>query len=621
MEGSSKTIKKHDLYAFELPKEILGSLELMVFDASVAEVPAEAETRTTEPEVKKPVEAESSYTRACRTCGEEFSSEDLQKSHYKSDYHRFNIKRKLNDMPALSLDEFEVMTENDDVESISGSDTEPESEEEEDIYREDKDKLSAILENQVAKLDIQDSISGSKSHLNTRSPHIYFKSPMLPEDEVFSAFKALFSKTTISRPLETIFSWNDKSESNNAAEAPFSALFMVGGGHFAGAIVSHKRLNIRGHMTKGNETLQERAVQFLEHKTFHRYTTRRKQGGAQSAMDNSKGKANSAGSSLRRYNETALRVDIQQLLRQWEPYLKNCENIFIRAKSTSDQKMFIDSNTCINKDDPRLRSFPFTTKRPTGHELKRAWCELSYLHIDSKPKAVITKESTPEVTVRKEQKTLDVNTQKQDPEVTHTKEIVALLKKSRAPMLISYIKKNDLDVNFILQPTLEYAQTPTMLHYASQQGLKNMVSILLNNLKCDPTLRNINGRTPWDLTKKKEVHQAFQIARYNLGESFTNWEASNIGEALSKEQVETLNEEESKQKEAERAEAIKKELAAAKAKQELEKEAKRGPGRTLLPQVSATQQTMNSLSENQRMRLMREQRARAAEARMRQNMS
>lgn len=621
MEGSSKTIKKNDLYAFELPKEILASLELMVFDASVVEVQVETKTHRAEPEAKKPVEADSSYTRACRTCGEEFSSEILQKSHYKTDYHRFNIKRKLNDMPALSLDEFEVMTENNDVESISGSDTESESEKDEDIYKEDKDKLSAILENQVTKLDIQDDLSESKSHLNTRSPHIFFKSSFLPENEVFSAFKALFSKATISKPLETIISWNSNNESKNAVDAPFSALFMVGGGHFAGAIVSHKRLNIKGHMTKGNETLQERAVQFLEHKTFHRYTTRRKQGGAQSTMDNSKGKANSAGSSLRRYNETALRMDIQQLLRQWEPYLKNCENIFIRAKSTSDQKIFVDSNTCIKKEDPRLRSFPFTTKRPTGHELKRAWCELSYLHIESKPKAVVTKESTPEVAVRKEQKTQDASVQKQNPEVVHTREIVALLKKSRAPMLISYIKKNNLDVNFILQPSLEYAQTPTMLHYASQQGLKNMVLILLNNLKCDPTLKNINGRTPWDLTKKKEVHQAFQIARFNLGESFTNWEASNVGEALSREQVDALNEKELKQKEAERADAIKVELEAAKAKQELDKEAKRGSGRTLLPQMSSTQQTMNSLSENQRMRLMREQRARAAEARMRQNMS
>lgn len=86
-----------------------------------------------------------------------------------------------------------------------------------------------------------------------------------------------------------------------------SALFMVGGGHFAGAIVSHQRLNVKGNAHKKDETLIEQAVNFLEHKTFHRYTTRRKQGGSQSAMDNAKGKANSAGSALRRYNESALK--------------------------------------------------------------------------------------------------------------------------------------------------------------------------------------------------------------------------------------------------------------------------------------------------------------------------
>ncbi len=64
------------------------------------------------------------------------------------------------------------------------------------------------------------------------------------------------------------------------------AVLMCSGGHFAGAVFDGE--------------------QAVVSKTFHRYTTRRKQGGAQSANDQAKGKARSGGAMIRRYNERAL---------------------------------------------------------------------------------------------------------------------------------------------------------------------------------------------------------------------------------------------------------------------------------------------------------------------------
>ncbi|SCU83531.1 LAFA_0D04126g1_1 [Lachancea sp. 'fantastica'] len=622
MSDIKPRIKSNDLYVFQLPQDILNSLQLMVFDDSVAEVQTDKPSAVAN--VKKEASKEDQSVQGrCGTC--EIDSKPDGKEHYKTDFHRFNIKRRLNGLSPITLSEFEKLVENEDVESLSGSDSNSDSED--DFYDEDKDKLSSILEEQLASMTVSghsnDGTEGTQnaSHLNTRSPQIFFKSPFLEKDEVFAAYKALFSKVSIEMALETIKNWNQSIQEKKDDELPYSALFMVGGGHFAGAIVSHKRLNIKGSMTKNNETLQERAVQFLEHKTFHRYTTRRKQGGSQSAMDNSKGKANSAGSSLRRYNEVALRMDIQQLLNQWQPYLKNCQNIFIRAKSTSDRKIFLDSNTCLDKDDPRIRSFPFTTKRPTGHELKKAWCQLTYLHINHKPKVEIKKEvvakKPDEIRSPVQESTPVVS----DPDEIHTRELISLLKKSRAPALISYLRKNNLDVNFVLKPQDEWFQTPTMLHYASQQGLRNMVLILLSNLKCDPTIKNDAGKTPWALTKKTEVKQAFQMARHNLGEQFTDWNLSGVGEPLSREDVESINDQEKQRLDSEQAKLIEQELSAAKEKQRFEKEASRGPGKVLAPQLSSLQRNTNSLTDDQRMRLMREQRARAAEARMKLNNS
>ena len=48
-----------------------------------------------------------------------------------------------------------------------------------------------------------------------------------------------------------------------------------------------------------------------QHKTFHRYVVRQKQGGAQSAKDSCGRAPKSAGASLRRYNEAALAKDIK----------------------------------------------------------------------------------------------------------------------------------------------------------------------------------------------------------------------------------------------------------------------------------------------------------------------
>lgn len=93
-------------------------------------------------------------------------------------------------------------------------------------------------------------------------------------------------------------------------------MFMTAGGHFAGMIVRVSRPGLPKESTadgtvkkgKGGGTQKPQPeMQVLAHKTFHRYTTRRKQGGSQSVNDNAKGPAKSAGAQLRRYGEQALR--------------------------------------------------------------------------------------------------------------------------------------------------------------------------------------------------------------------------------------------------------------------------------------------------------------------------
>lgn len=49
---------------------------------------------------------------SCITCQVLFKSPELQREHYKSDWHRYNLKRKVSAIPSVTLEEFEVRVRN-----------------------------------------------------------------------------------------------------------------------------------------------------------------------------------------------------------------------------------------------------------------------------------------------------------------------------------------------------------------------------------------------------------------------------------------------------------------------------------------------------------------------------
>lgn len=82
--------------------------------------------------------------------------------------------------------------------------------------------------------------------------------------------------------------------------------------------------------------------------------------------DNAKSKAVSAGAMLRRYGEAALQEEIRQLMSDWEVDIGLSERVFIRA-STHGRKSFMGyEGAVLEKTDPRLRVFPFQTRRPVS---------------------------------------------------------------------------------------------------------------------------------------------------------------------------------------------------------------------------------------------------------------
>ncbi|CAJ0826061.1 6587_t:CDS:2, partial [Entrophospora sp. SA101] len=101
-----------------------------------------------------------------------------------------------------------------------------------------------------------------------------------------------------------------------------------------------------------------------------------KQGGSQSSNDNSKGKAKSAGADLRRYNEMALSKEIRELIEEWRLMIDQSELIFMHAPGRNKKIIYGYENAVLKKDDPRISTFPFSTRRPTFKELERSFNEL-----------------------------------------------------------------------------------------------------------------------------------------------------------------------------------------------------------------------------------------------------
>lgn len=593
-------------YIFDLEAEVLKHLQLLRFDSSFSL--AIGDPAPKEPSVPLDI-TKVNGTEVCLTCNYTFEPglpHDKKKQHYRSDLHRLNLKRSLNGLPALSESEFEDLLETQSLNSISGSD---ESESELDS---EEQRLPEILEKLSVKGAREEDAEEELpvSHMNTESPFILLRSHLTESTKALGVYKAMFpvdvlAKGTIIQALEQ---YNEaKSRSGH------SVLFMIGGGHFAGAVISHARLNIKGNVKNHKDSIAMQKVSVVESKTFHRYTTRRKQGGSQSASDNANGKANSAGSSIRRYNEQALIKEVRELLTSWKRHIDGAEHIFIRANGIANRKILVGyEGSPLKLADQRIRTFPFTTRRATLSEVKNAWTKLTYL-VDLEiptPKKIAKTTAAPEI----KQKPVT------RPEVLlsdkHTSELLSAMKRSKAPLLINYLRTNQLSVQVELTPYEQFANTPTLLHYASSQGLSHMVRVLLVNLKADPLVMNKLGRTAAQVRQNDHIMSVFQICRSELGEEYCDWSAAHVGPPETSEEVAKREAQIKSAAQEENRNLISKELA--KPTQTEKKEPRFSSsgvlgGGTVMTKVSET----SGLTDQQKMRLMREQRARAAEARMR----
>ncbi|KAL4609023.1 ankyrin repeat and zinc finger domain-containing protein 1-like [Arapaima gigas] len=297
----------------------------------------------------------------CSACQCLFENREEQMEHYKLDWHRFNLRQKLADRTPVTAEDFEKKTgagEFGDMSSISGSDSEGGVSDTEWGIHGDEDSSPLDAESPPETSNVLGRLSSRVLFQNSQGQYL-------------SAFRCVLHSKKLDAEEDLATSLL------NISNKSVWVVLMTGGGHFAGAVFQGKEI--------------------LQHKTFHRYTVRAKRGTAQGLRDsqNRSHTPKSAGAALRRYNEAALVKDVQDLLESWSQHLTEASAIFLRVPSYNRAMFFGGRPPPLNKNDTRVRTLPFATRRATFREVKRVHELLSTLHVYEKDTEVSSILSSP----------------------------------------------------------------------------------------------------------------------------------------------------------------------------------------------------------------------------------
>ena len=518
--------------------------------------------------------------------------------------------------------------------------------------------------------------------MSIKSPLLWFEAPEQIKDTQFGIYKIIFpsatkkstsSSSSWTQELQELQVYEDNTRLGKKAVAKMGGnstdpnsrkwtMLAVGGGHFAGAVVS-----LVPQLSNRNGRVEKEIV-MLASKTFHRYTTRRKQGGAQSANDNAKSKAKSAGAQIRRYNEAMLQQEIRELLTSWKEYIETSELIFLRAGKTS-QRIFYDyKEAVLTTKDLRMRTFPFPTRRPTQAELIRCFTELTRVKLTH-----LTKQELDEIEAAYQAATAPKKTiAPAQPQVIAPKPEVPKLSKEellfrdRWDRVLDMVKKDKVEAfqGFLEKQsaesqeadtwtgrlplwTPEHSSLPTLLHYAANNDSPEVVRFLLAERRVDPTLRIFDEtasqdsslpvpRTAYECAASRSVRDVFRKV-YADHPDWWKWEEdakvpSMLTEEMASAQGTKKAERKNKLKDKLRERAAEREqeraIEEAKRKQEEQEEARRAEEKRRATPQSGPQRlgggmrppaaALAGLTEEAKRRIERERRLRAAETRAQQ---
>ena len=638
----------HINLVYDLPHELLITLQPKISPESTSLIVDEATELSSNKGHEEAQERRDQVLglAGCGLCGISFQNPADQRRHAKSDWHGYNLKLKLRNLQPVEEADFEMLVE-DLNESISGSESSISDAEEIGIVADST--LTALLKKQAKIHDEKDPETTPKKRMRRpgNPPLIWFSTPMLPSNVSLGIYKALLTsseqhatdildvlKRKQLKPAQNKLTQNGSSgvTLSSSMTGPNIFLCMIGGGHFAAMVVS-----LIPKIGKKATGVEERQAIVIAHKTFHRYTTRRKQGGSQSANDSAKGAAHSAGAGIRRYNEVALEAEVRALISEWKDMIDSSDLLFIRATGTTNKRTLFGpyDGQVLHPSNPKIRSFPFSTRRATQAELMRAFVELTRMKVSQVDEtalaATAAEEARREVmaskpTLAPSKPATPIPSKEEETALLHTTQLQALIRRSKAPAVLSYILKNSLSPEFIFYPPTTQANhhAPTPLHLASSLNSPAVVLVLLTKAKSNPAVLNGEGKPPFDIAGDRATRDAFRVARFDLGEQRWPWDAAHCPPPMTKAEADSREAAElahSEKVESERRKFEIERLATEALVNGETMTSKRMKGNPLgaIGKTGAElrEQEARGLAPEMRLNLERERRARAAEERMR----
>ncbi|KAG2199590.1 hypothetical protein INT47_012190 [Mucor saturninus] len=623
------------LYAINLPKDLLESLEpveketealLDIEEKKDETINALALERLQLQQDRLENGEENSTNLTCNTCAISFNEREEQRTHFNTDWHRYNIKRRVVlDVKPVSLEEFEILL-SDLTESISGSEEDDSEEEDNDLQ---KDNIHSLVQKQKKEQEEKELLLNDAKQvvlpmMKKYSALNWYKQSNVKDSSHYGVYRHLFNSTHTT--LKSI------QQSNFANKKRTWTILMLGGGHFAGCVI-----DVNASKGAGEKSI-DKQVQFVTHKTFHRYTTRRKQGGSQSANDNAKGAANSAGAQIRRHNEQLLEQEVREVISQWRQHILNSELVLVHAPSGNRKILFNYQGAVL--DAQSVKSIPFVTRRPTLGELKRVYTEITTVKVvqvdeqaiesykqkwienQEKQKQLMEKSSTVSKKVKQVvEKNIDPDLEK----------LLELIKQNKTTVTLAFIQKHmNLPLSGLLPQELANQEDlyhyPTILHMVSNTGgAADLVTDLLIKYDADPTIVSDAGKTAYEVSKDKETRNAFRRCMCDYPSKWNWLEDARVPSPLTEKQMKDQEIKDKKKlaKEQEKKRLIELERQkiqeareAKEAELKFEKVQATRAKNYMLPIVNTEIVNTSNMTPEARMRLEREKRARAAEERM-----
>lgn len=370
---------------------------------------------------------------------------------------------------------------------------------------------------------------------------------------------------------------------------------------------------------------------------------------------------------------------MRSLLDSWRDEIGSSELVFLRCSKNNYRTFFGYSDDApLQKGDPRVRGYGLPTKRPTVNELVRAFIELTrfktshlsaealaqldadYLASVAPPPAKQPSASTSAPPKPKPEAPPKLS-QEEELERDRWSRLVEMVRKGRVEALATFLEKYGPELESghegeevpppwgTLPAFLPEAKaTPTLLHLAAASGQPRVVRYFLSPpYALAPTLHESHVPphtsrplpTPYEVASDRATRNEFRFAAFRDPDR-CDWTGSCVGGARvpgpldeEKERERERKEEEKRAKlrerQRERDEAEEKQRAVEEEAARQAREAEEHRRRMLVPAHASGPQRLGGgppkpiqdrdragLSEEQKMRIQREERARAAEARL-----